>query len=184
MALSGQCADDRDCNRGPRSIILWSGPCATPGADGAPRRPYPGSPPMPPRRVINKQQAERDGEQIEEAIVASQRNQDLEQNEQSACGLSQAPWRPNEKRHHAFDEEQKVGGEIFEPFGCLLRPPTEDRLGAVASSSDNRARSRSTRNHRRPGHAFHYSRHHHQLEEEQLQEEMTHARERNITASG
>src|SRR5207245_9945645 len=75
-----------------------------------------------PTRIVNQQQTERDRQQIEEAIVASRRDDELKKNEETAGQQSRSSGRPNEKGDHDFHDQAKCDREFFEPFGMLIRP--------------------------------------------------------------
>ena len=60
-----------------------------------------------PSRVIDQQQAQRDRQQIEEAIVPGDGDRDLKKDHQSSGNQTWTPWRPDEKWDDDFHDETK-----------------------------------------------------------------------------
>src|SRR5437867_302979 len=78
-----------------------------------------------PNRIIDDQQTQRDGEQVEETIVPRRRDCDLEKNEKPTRKQPQSARRPNEKRNDDFDDEEECDRKFLEPLRTLIGPPTD-----------------------------------------------------------
>src|SRR5438309_2454354 len=93
------------------------GACRSVGLDGAAL--------STPNRIIDEQQTQRDGEQVEETIVPRRRDCDLEKNEKPTRKQPQSARRPNEKRNDDFNDEAERDRKFLEPFRTLIGPPTD-----------------------------------------------------------
>ena len=93
------------------------GTCPSIGLDGAAL--------SAPNRIIDEQQTQRDGEQVEETIVPRRRDCDLEKNEKPTRKQPQSARRPNEKRNDDFNDEAECDRKFLEPFRTLIGPPTD-----------------------------------------------------------
>ena len=154
-------------------------PCKTPARDrGHNSRPAK-------RCVVNQQQAKCDREQIEETIIARERDDGLQKNEQTGSDEPQPARRPDKKRHNDFDHETEGDRKMFEPFRAFVRPPRENcrqRLRPVVIIERGQGTPMERMIEPAPGvitaRQLHHAGHHHQFEEKQLEQEQRSAGER------
>jgi len=78
-------------------------------------------------RIIEEQHAEREGEKIEEAVIAGEEDQGLEEYQSQAGPLPQATGREDQERDNQLDAEHYDYGSRLRPGGQLMRVPTNPR---------------------------------------------------------
>src|ERR1022692_219240 len=77
--------------------------------------------------VVKKEQAESDGQQIEERVISGQQNEDLEKNGSESRDLLQTPRAEHQEWQYQLNEKDRRGGYSLEPQGRLYHVPGDRR---------------------------------------------------------
>src|SRR6266404_6396062 len=121
-----------------------------------------------PHRIIDQQQTKRDREQVEETVIASHCDRDLQKDHQAAGDQSQSPRCPKEDRHDDFDDEAESDRKMLEPLWMLIGPPSDDcrqRLRPVVIIERGQIPPASV-----AAGQLHHAGHHHQFEKKELEQ--------------